>query len=70
MPMKRTNYIMIHAIQTIIYLVLAIAMGFIKDKNSDNKVFMAFYGFLIAATIICVFVLVIAICIRGDDDEE
>lgn len=70
MPMKRTNYIIIHAIQTAIYLVLTIAMSFIKDKNSDDKMFMAVYGFLIIATTLCVFILAIALCIRGDDDEE
>lgn len=70
MPMKRTNYIIIHAIQTAIYLVLTIAMSFIKDKNSDDKMFMAVYGFLIIATTLCVFILLIALCTRGDDDEE
>ena len=70
MLMKRTNYIIIHAIQTAIYLVLTIAMSFIKDKNSDDKMFMAVYGFLIIATTICVFILAIALCTRGDDDEE
>ena len=70
MPMKRTNYIIIHAIQTAIYLVLTIAMSFIKDKNSDDKMFMAVYGFLIIATTICIFILVISLCVRGDDDEE
>lgn len=70
MPMKRTNYIIIHAIQTAIYLVLTIAMSFIKDKNSDDKMFMAVYGFLIIATTLCVFILAIALCTRGDDDEE
>ena len=68
--MKRTNYIIIHAIQTAIYLVLTIAMSFIKDKNSEDKMFMAVYGFLIIATTLCVFILAIALCIRGDDDEE
>ena len=70
MLMKRTNYIIIHAIQTAIYLVLTIAMSFIKDKNSDDKMFMAVYGFLIIATTLCVFILAIALCTRGDDDEE
>ena len=70
MPMKRTRYIIIHAIQTAIYLLLAIAMSFIKDKNSEDKVFMAGYGFLIIATTICIFILVISLCVRGDDDEE
>ena len=70
MPMKRTNYIIIHAIQTAIYLVLTIAMSLIKDKNSDDKMFMAVYGFLIIATTLCVFILAIALCTRGDDDEE
>ena len=42
----------------------------IKDKNADDKVFMAGYGFLIIATTICVFILLIALCTRGDDDEE
>ena len=70
MPMKRTNYIIIHAIQTAIYLVLTIAMSFIKDKNSEDKMFMAVYGFLIIATTLCVFILAIALCTRGDDDEE
>ena len=68
--MKRTNYIIIHAIQTAIYLVLTIAMSLIKDKNSDDKMFMAVYGFLIIATTLCVFILAIALCTRGDDDEE
>lgn len=70
MLMKRTNYIIIHAIQTAIYLVLTIVMHCIKDKNADDKVFMAGYGFLIIATTICVFILAIALCTRGDDDEE
>ena len=68
--MKRTNYIIIHAIQTAIYLLLVIAMSFIKDKNSEDKIFMAFYGFLIIAVIVCVFILLTALYIRGDDDEE
>lgn len=70
MPMKRTNYIIIHAIQTAIYLLLTIVMRCIKDKNVDDKVFMAGYGFLIIATTICIFILVISLCVRGDDDEE
>ena len=70
MPMKRTNYIIIHAIQTAIYLVLTIVMHCIKDKNSEDKIFMAGYGFLIIATTICVFILLIALCTGGDDDEE
>ena len=70
MPMKRTNYIIIHAIQTVIYLLLAIAMSFIKDKNSEDKIFMGFYGFLIIAVIVCVFILLTALYIKGDDDEE
>lgn len=70
MLMKRTNYIIIHAIQTAIYLLLVIAMSFIKDKNSEDKIFMAGYGFLIIATTICIFILLIALCTRGDDNEE
>ena len=70
MLMKRTNYIIIHAIQTAIYLVLTIVMRCIKDKNSEDKIFMAGYGFLIIATTICVFILLMALCVRGDDDEE
>lgn len=70
MPMKRTNYIIIHAIQTAIYLVLTIAMHCIKDKNNDNKMFMGVYGFLIIAVTVCVFILLIALCTRGDDDDE
>lgn len=70
MPMKRTNYIIIHAIQTAIYLLLVIAMSFIKDKNSEDKVFMGVYGFLIIAVTVCVFILLIALCTRGDDDDE
>ena len=70
MPMKRTNYIIIHAIQTAIYLLLVIAMSFIKDKNSEDKIFMTFYGFLIIAVTVCVFILLIALCTGGDDDEE
>lgn len=70
MPMKRTRYIIIHAIQTAIYLLLTIVMRCIKDKNADDKVFMAGYGFLIIATTICIFILVISLCVRGDDDEE
>ena len=70
MPMKRTKYIIIHAIQTAIYLVLTIVMRCIKDKNSEDKVFMGFYGFLIIAVTVCVFILLIALCTRGDDDEE
>ena len=70
MPMKRTNYIIIHAIQTAIYLLLTIVMRCIKDKNADDKVFMAGYGFLIIATTICIFILVISLCVRGDHDEE
>ena len=70
MPMKRTKYLIIHAIQTGIYSVLLILMSCIKDENSDDKVFMAFYGFLIVAVMVCVFVAIVAMCIRGDDDEE
>lgn len=70
MLMKRTKYIIIHAIQTVIYLLLAIALSFIKDKNSDNKMFMAFYGFLIVAVLVCGVMLAAALYIRGDDDEE
>ena len=70
MPMKRTKYIIIHAIQTAIYLVLTIVMRCIKDKNSEDKIFMGFYGFLIIAVMVCVFILLIALCTRGDDDEE
>ena len=70
MPMKRTKYIIMHAIQTAIYLLLTIVMRCIKDKNADDKVFMAGYGFLIIATTICIFILVISLCVRGDDDEE
>ena len=70
MPMKRTKYLIIHAIQTGIYSILLILMSCIKDENSDDKVFMAFYGFLVVAVMVCVFVAIIAMCIRGDDDEE
>ena len=70
MPMKRTKYIIMHAIQTAIYLLLTIVMRCIKDKNADDKVFMAGYGFLIIATTICIFILVISLCVSGDDDEE
>jgi uncharacterized membrane protein YhaH (DUF805 family) len=69
MPMKRTKYLIIHAIQTGIYSILLILMSCIKDKNSDDKVFMAFYGFLIVTVMVCVFVAIVAMCIRGDDDE-
>ena len=70
MPMKRTKYLIIHAIQTGIYSVLLILMSCIKDQNSDNKVFMTFYGFLVVAVMVCVFVAIVAMCIRGDDDEK
>lgn len=70
MPMKRTKYLIIHAIQTGIYSILLILMSCIKDKNSDDKVFMAFYGFLVVTVMVCVFVAIVAMCIRGDDDEE
>ena len=70
MPMKRTKYLIIHAIQTGIYSVLLILMSCIKDKNNDDKVFMAFYGFLIVAVMVCVFIAIVAACIRGDDDEK
>lgn len=70
MHMKRTKYFIIHAIQTGIYSILLILMTCIKDKNSNDKVFMAFYGFLIVAVMVCVFVAIVAMCIRGDDDEE
>ena len=70
MPMKHTKYWIIHAIQTGIYTLLLILMSCIKGKNSDDKLFMAFYGFLIVAVMVCVFVAIIAACIRGDDDEE
>ena len=68
--MKRTKYLIIHAIQTGIYSVLLILMSCIKDKNNDDKVFMAFYGFLIVAVMVCVFIAIVAACIRGDDDEK
>jgi hypothetical protein len=45
-------------------------MSCIKDKNSDDKMFMAFYGFLVVAVMVCVFVAIVAMCIRGDGDEE
>jgi hypothetical protein len=45
-------------------------MSCIKDKNSDDKVFMAFYGFLTVAVMVCVLIAIIAVCIRGNDDEE
>ena len=70
MPMKHIKYWIIHAIQTGIYTVLLILMSCIKDKNSDDKVFMAFYGFLVVAVMVCVFVAIVAMCIRGDNDEE
>lgn len=70
MPMRHTKYWIIHAIQTGIYTLLLILMSCIKDKNSDDKLFMAFYGFLIVTVMVCVFVAIIAACIRGDDDEE
>ena len=68
--MKRTKYLIIHAIQTGIYSILLILMSCIKDKNSDDKVFMAFYGFLVIAVMVCIFVAIVAMCIRGDNDEE
>lgn len=70
MPMKHTKYWIIHAIQTGIYTVLLILMSCIKDKNSDDKVFMAFYGFLVVTVMICVFIAIVAACIRGNNDEE
>ena len=75
MPMKRTRYLIIHAIQTTIYSILLILMSCIKDENSNDKIFMAFYGVLTVAVIICVSiaivcVTIIAIYIRGDGDEE
>lgn len=70
MPMKRTKYWIIHAIQTGIYTLLLILMSCIKDKNSDDKLFMAFYGFLTVTVMVCVFIAIIAMCVRGDDDEE
>jgi uncharacterized membrane protein YhaH (DUF805 family) len=70
MPMKRTKYLIIHAIQTGIYSVLLILMSCIKDKNSDDKLFMAFYGFLTVAVMVCILIAIIAMCIRGDDDEK
>ena len=70
MPMKHTRYWIIHAIQTGIYTLLLILMSYIKDKNSNDKLFMAFYGFLVVAVMVCVFIAIIAACIRGDDDEE
>ena len=70
MLMKHTKYWIIHAIQTGIYTILLILMSCIKDKNNDDKLFMAFYGFLVVAVMICGLVAIIAMCIRGDDDEE
>lgn len=70
MLMKHTKYFIIHAIQTGIYSVLLLLMSCVKDKNSNDKVFMAFYGFLTVAVTICVFVAIIAMCIRGDDNDE
>lgn len=69
MPMKHTRYWIIHAIQTGIYTLLLILMSYIKDKNSNDKLFMAFYGFLVVAVMVCVFIAIIAACIRGDDEE-
>jgi uncharacterized membrane protein YhaH (DUF805 family) len=68
--MKHTKYWIIHAIQTGIYTILLILMSCIKDKNSDDKLFMAFYGFLTVAVMVCVLIAIIAVCIRGNDDEE
>lgn len=70
MPMKHTKCWIIHAIQTGIYSILLLLMTCIKDKNSDDKLFMAFYGFLTVAVMVCVLVAIIAVCIRGDNDEE
>ena len=68
--MKHTKYWIIHAIQTGIYTILLILMSCIKDKNNDDKLFMAFYGFLTVAVMVCGLIAIIAACIRGDDDEE
>lgn len=70
MPMKHTKYLIIHAIQTGIYTILLILMSCIKEENSNDKVFMAFYEFLVVAVMVCVLIAIIAICIRGDDNEE
>ena len=70
MPMKHTKYWIIHAIQTGIYTILLILMSCIKEENSNDKVFMAFYEFLVVAVMVCVLIAIIAICIRGDDNEE
>ena len=70
MPMKRTKYIIIHSIQTAIYLLLTILMTIIKPQNKTDNVFMAFYGFLVVVSLVCIFVLIMSIFWSGSDDEE
>ena len=68
--MKRTKHIIIHSIQTAIYLLLTILMTIIKPQNETDNVFMAFYGFLVVVSLVCIFVLIISIFWSGSDDEE
>lgn len=58
MLMKRINYLVVHTIQTIIYILLAIIMTIIKPANEHDKIFMAFYGFLVVISIVCILVLI------------
>lgn len=68
MPMKRINYLVVHAIQTIIYILLAIIMTIIKPANEHDKIFIAFYGFLVVISIVCIIVLIIVIFWSNRDE--
>ena len=70
MPMKRTRYLIIHTVQTAIYMLLTMIMTIIKPQNETDKVFMVFYGFLVVATLICIFILAVSMLWSGSDDEE
>ena len=69
MPMKRTKYIIIHSIQTAIYMLLTMIMTIIKPQNETDKVFMVFYGFLVVVTLICIFILAVSMLWSGSDEE-
>lgn len=70
MLMKHINYLIIHGIQTIIYIVLSILMGIIRDKNINDKLFNAFFGFCVVASIICVIIWITVLIIDWSNRDE
>ena len=69
--MRRTRYLMLHGIQTIIYIILAILMTAIRDKNIEDPLFAVFHGFSVVMALICVIIWIVILLVnRGDNDEE